>query len=133
MNKQELLTMLVLSEQESGLVQTLNKFYGANIKLEIGFSESICNCSIDELFFSVRSQNALKRASVFTVGDLIDLLNQERIRSIRNLGRKSVSEIKTRILQLGFDRLSDLGKVRFFKDLMERNPEKTAMLCNTAP
>ena len=99
MNKKELLTTLVLSEQRIGLVQTLHCFYGANIKVSIGYTNSACNTGIDELCFSVRSQNALKRASIFTVGEVINVLNQEQIEKIRNLGRKSISEIKTRILQ----------------------------------
>ena len=56
MNKQELLTTLVLSEQRIGLVQTLHCFYGANIKVSIGYTNSACNTGIDELCFSVRIQ-----------------------------------------------------------------------------
>lgn len=129
MNKQELLTTLVLSEQRIGLVQTLHCFYGANIKVSIGYTNSACNTGIDELCFSVRSQNALKRASIFTVGEVINALNQEQIEKIRNLGRKSISEIKTRILQFGFDQLSAGEKVQFFSILIDLNPEKTAEIC----
>ena len=85
--------------------------------------------AVIELCFSVRSQNALKRASIFTVGEVINALNQEQIEKIRNLGRKSICEIKTRILQFGFDQLSDGEKVQFFSTLIDLNPEKTAEIC----
>lgn len=131
MNKQELLAALKLSEQQRGLINTLHLYYGANIKVSLGYSRSACMTSVDELFFSVRSQNALKRASIFTVGDVIDALNDGQIEKIRNLGRKSVSEIKTRMLLFGFEELSEREQGRFFCSLMELNPEKTAALCGS--
>ena len=129
MNSQELLSALVTSERIIGLVQTLHCFYGSNVKVSISCAPDACGASIDELCFSVRSQNALKRASVFTVGEVIAVLNRNQIEKIRNLGRKSISEIKTRILQFGFDRLSDEEKIRFFRSLIQLNPEKTAHIC----
>lgn len=129
MNSQELLSALVLSEQKIGLVRTLHCFYGSNVTVSISCPPEEWGTGIDELCFSVRSQNALKRASVFTVGEVIGVLNRNQIEKIRNLGRKSVSEIKTRILQFGFDRLSDDGKIRFFQSLIQLNPEKTAHIC----
>ena len=111
------------------MAQTLHCFYGANIKVSIGYTTSARNASVDEMCFSVRSQNALKRASIFTVGEVINALNQEQIEKIRNLGRKSNSEIKTRILQFGFDQPSDGEKAQFFSTLIDLNPEKTAEIC----
>lgn len=129
MNKQELLAALTLSEQQRGLINTLHVYYGANIKVSLGYSRGTCMTSVDELFFSVRSQNALKRASIFTVGDVIDALNDGKIENIRNLGRKSVAEVKTRMLLFGFEQLSEREQGQFFCSLIELNPEKTATLC----
>ena len=48
---------------------------------------------IEELDLSVRSYNGLKRAGINTVEQL-QLMNFEDLRKVRNLGRKSISEIE---------------------------------------
>ena len=51
---------------------------------------------IDAIGLSVRSQNALQKAGVRTVGDMLDF-TQESLLEIRNLGQKSVEEILSKI------------------------------------
>lgn len=50
------------------------------------------NDSIDVLHLSVRSTNALKRASILTVGDMLNIPIEE-IGNIKNMGAKSVEEV----------------------------------------
>ncbi len=121
MSKEEMLKALIQSEHEIGLVHTLNKYYGSDIKVAVGFTSAACARSIDEINFSVRSHNALKRAGLFTVGDVIDALSEGELMKIRNLGRKSLAEIKTRILVCGFDQLSETEQKDFFQRLIEDN------------
>lgn len=128
MNEQELLAALLLSEQQRGLIQTLQLYYGADVKISLTVTRRVYLTGLDELCFSARSRNALRRASVNTVGDLIDALNDGRVEKLRNLGRKSVAEIKTRTLLFGFERLSERGKKQFFRSVIELNPERTAMI-----
>lgn len=52
--------------------------------------------SISKIGLSVRSENALKRAGVFTVEDLCKC-DEEKLNSIRNLGQKSIDEILCKI------------------------------------
>ena len=51
---------------------------------------------ISEINLSVRSYNCLKRANCDTVGDILDLLDEEGngLRKIRNLGARSEKEIQ---------------------------------------
>ncbi|MDO4460583.1 MAG: DNA-directed RNA polymerase subunit alpha C-terminal domain-containing protein, partial [Clostridia bacterium] len=90
MNKNELLSMLINSEKKVGLVPTLDHYFGNNLNVQVGYSKSSCEAGIDELCLSVRSINALKRASVFTVRDAVTLINGGSLEKIRNLGRKSI-------------------------------------------
>jgi len=106
---------------EYGLIQVIHDVYGSNIKVEIGFSNAACETSIDDINFSVRSQNALKRAGLFTVRNVIEAISHDGLLQIRNLGKKSMNEIKTRILAFGYDQLSVTGKLEFVRDLMKRN------------
>lgn len=54
------------------------------------------DASIDDLDLSVRAYNCLKRASISTVGDLMDL-SDEDLSEIRNLGRKAREEVKLKL------------------------------------
>ena len=69
----------------------------------------------------MRSYNALRRANVSTLGDLIEIINEGRLKNIRNLGTKSYNEIKTRLLVYGFEQLSEKEKAAFFNYLVENN------------
>ncbi|QEH62302.1 DNA-directed RNA polymerase subunit alpha [Spiroplasma chinense] len=55
---------------------------------------------IEDLDFTQRSLNCLKRANINTLRDLVSRTEDE-IQEIRNLGRKSLKEIKDKVVQLG--------------------------------
>ena len=56
--------------------------------------------SIDDLELSVRSYNCLKRAAINTVGELTQK-SEEDIMKVRNLGKKSLDEVKQKLAELG--------------------------------
>lgn len=62
--------------------------------------EQILEMTVDELDLSVRSYNCLKRANIHTVGDLINKTEEEMMR-VRNLGRKSLEEVVSKLAALG--------------------------------
>ena len=55
---------------------------------------------IDDLDFSVRAYNCLKRANVNTLGDLTEKTELEMMK-IRNLGKKSLKEVMDKIKDMG--------------------------------
>lgn len=121
MNQNEIVNELLKSANENGLIITLSEVFGRNIKISVPFSQRACETSIDELDFSVRASNAMKRAGIFTIGEVIDLIASEDLTRIRNLGKKTVNEIKTRILLFGYDKLTENEKKRFFYEVVARN------------
>ena len=56
--------------------------------------------SIDDLDLSVRSNNCLRRAGINTVDELIQK-SEEDMMKVRNLGRKSLDEVKKKLADLG--------------------------------
>lgn len=56
--------------------------------------------SIDDLDFSVRAYNCLKRAGISTLGDLTEKTELEMMK-IRNLGKKSLKEVIDKIKDMG--------------------------------
>ncbi|HEU0713871.1 TPA: DNA-directed RNA polymerase subunit alpha [Streptococcus pneumoniae] len=60
----------------------------------------ILDRTIEELDLSVRSYNCLKRAGINTVHDLTEKSEAEMMK-VRNLGRKSLEEVKLKLIDLG--------------------------------
>lgn len=56
--------------------------------------------SIDDLDLSVRSNNCLRRAGINTIEELCQK-SEEDMMKVRNLGKKSLDEIKKKLLDLG--------------------------------
>ena len=119
--RNEVVEGLVNAAEEFGLPTALYYVFGKSLRVRIEFSVSDCKSSIDELALSVRSQNALKRARIDTLGELVNKLNEGNLKQIRNLGKKSYSEIQTKILCYGYGRLSLKERQSFFDDLLTRN------------
>lgn len=62
--------------------------------------DRILDRTIEELDLSVRSYNCLKRAGINTVHDLTEQSEAEMMK-VRNLGRKSLEEVKLKLIDLG--------------------------------
>ena len=127
MNRTEIVNRTELSDTiykaclEQGLVSALAGNLGRNINVSLWFSVTACDAGIDQLELSVRSYNALRRAGIETVSQLVVGFNEGRIKSVRNLGAKSFREIQTRILVYGFEQLTEKEKRHFILDLVEKN------------
>ncbi len=98
-----------LGQAAATLSQYFNRFVsfpGSGGRLLMSSSSAFAGGSgasdarIEELDFSVRTYNCLKKANILTVGDLatqseVDLMN------IRNFGKKSLTEVKEKLQVLG--------------------------------
>ncbi|HGQ2808045.1 TPA: DNA-directed RNA polymerase subunit alpha [Streptococcus pneumoniae] len=62
--------------------------------------DRILDRTIEKLDLSVRSYNCLKRAGINTVHDLTEKSEAEMMK-VRNLGRKSLEEVKLKLIDLG--------------------------------
>ena len=62
--------------------------------------DKVLSMLIEDLDFSVRSYNCLKRAGINTVGDLINRTEEDMMK-VRNLGRKSLEEVMNKLVSLG--------------------------------
>lgn len=67
---------------------------------------TMLNMTIEELDLSVRSFNCLKRANINTVADLVNKTEDEMIK-VRNLGRKSLEEVKQKLQAMGLGLAED--------------------------
>lgn len=63
-------------------------------------SSKVLDMTIEDLDLSVRSFNCLKRANINTVADLAENTEDDMMK-VRNLGRKSLEEVKKKLEELG--------------------------------
>lgn len=63
-------------------------------------SSKVLDMTIEDLELSVRSFNCLKRANINTVADLAEKTEDDMMK-VRNLGRKSLEEVKKKLEELG--------------------------------
>ena len=70
------------------------------IEKEEDQKEKALEMTIEELELSVRSFNCLKRASINTVEELTESTEEDMMK-VRNLGKKSLDEVKNKLEELG--------------------------------
>ncbi|MBQ7847563.1 MAG: hypothetical protein IJZ37_06915 [Clostridia bacterium] len=121
MRKEEIATELYEAAADIGVTDTLYAVFGNTVDVCICFGSISCATKTDDLDFSVRAMNALKRAGLTTVGQVIDCIAGGELPRIRNLGRKTISEIKCNIMEFGYKALTEKEKKEFFLDVVERN------------
>jgi DNA-directed RNA polymerase subunit alpha len=68
--------------------------------------EKVLEMTIEELDLSVRSYNCLKRAGINSVQELTQK-SEEDMMKVRNLGRKSLDEVKAKLHELGLSLRND--------------------------
>ena len=98
----------VLNEHLNLFVDLSDEAYHTEIMVEKddNGTEKILEMTIEELDLSVRSFNCLKRAGINTVEDLISK-SEEEMMKVRNLGKKSLEEVISKLQSLGFNLTHD--------------------------
>lgn len=121
MNKTTLASKLYASTEQTDLISVL-KQYGNGLRFWIPISQAFWDTNIDCLNLAVRSRNGLMRAKATTIGETAELIMSEGgLESTRNLGRKSVAEIKTAVLVEAYNQLGPKGRLSFWEHFVENN------------
>ena len=121
MNRTSCLNDLCAASEKFGLIPELSMF-GNGLHFRIPMTQTLWDTTIDELNLTVRSRNGLMRAGTDTIGKVAELImNDDGLNKVRNLGRKSVAEIKTAILAEGYKQLDSKARLVFWQDFIDRN------------
>ena len=87
----------------------------------IPYSDRDFDVSVMSLGMSTRTSNALMRAKLKTIGDVVGFCNKHRITEILNLGRNSGIELFETILNHSWAHMNDDERLLFLVDTVERN------------
>ena len=85
-------------------VSTDMKFlYDLIVSAEVPMKKEEIDKSIDTLNLSIRTENCLKRAGMWTIRDLLAMKTMEGWMKVPNLGKKSFDETILKLKKLGFE------------------------------
>lgn len=92
----------ILTEHLNIFVDLTDQAQNAEIMIEKeeDQKEKVLEMTIEELDLSVRSYNCLKRAGINTVHELTQKTEEDMMK-VRNLGRKSLEEVREKLAELG--------------------------------
>ncbi|MED0660347.1 DNA-directed RNA polymerase subunit alpha [Bacillus smithii] len=98
----------ILTEHLNIFVNLTDEAQNAEIMVEKeeDQKEKVLEMTIEELDLSVRSYNCLKRAGINTVQELANKTEEDMMK-VRNLGRKSLEEVKAKLNELGLSLRKD--------------------------
>lgn len=95
---------------------------GDHFRFPVYMTPAFMDTDIDSLDLSFRSSNCLKKAGYFTIGALVENINgREELLKIRNMGKKSVSEVMEKLFCYQFSLLNDDMKKKFVTRVVELN------------
>ena len=101
-----------------GILATLQKM--GVYEAIVPYSTRLAELSIDEMNLTVRSSNGLKRANIHTFSNLKDVLGTENgLSHIRNIGTKSIKEIKQFFFEECYARLLPYEKAQYWQEVLD--------------
>ena len=106
---------------QEGFVRTVGKTFGVGACVRVPFTDTALKTDVLGLDLSVRSTNCLMRAGVKTVAQLLDVIAEDRLWSVRNLGKKSRAEIRVKTFEFGYACLSEKEKKGLIGALLTEN------------
>lgn len=88
----------------------------------VPYSDRFAKLSIDEMSLTVRSSNGLKRAGALTFGQLKELLSIENgLINVRNIGQKSIKEIKRVFFEECYSKLLPYEKAHYWQEILDKH------------
>ena len=102
-----------------GILETLKKL-GIH-EAVVPYSPRLAELSIDEMNLTVRSSNGLKRANIHSFSQLHNRMQDKNgLINIRNIGQKSLKEIKQIFFEECYQRLLPYEKAQYWQELLDK-------------
>ena len=112
-----------INEQLNGVtLEELRERRGGSIRFPVYTSGELMAADISDLDLTVRAFNCLKRASISTVGELVERIDgKEDLLKIRNMGTKSANEVMQHLFFYQYSLLQPERRKKFLERVMELN------------
>ena len=87
----------------------------------IPYTEEMLDARILDLNMTTRTTNALMRAHLKTIKDVVEFCSKEKITKVKTLGNNSCIELFESILDYCWSKMDDNRRADFLIDIVERN------------
>lgn len=113
---------IIVSKMASGksLTDALKDVYTKR-RVSISYNEDMMTVSIYNLRMSSRVTNALMRAHLTTLGEVIEFCDQQKITNVKTLGVNGGTEVFEAILNYLWTEMTEDEQMDFLIDVVERN------------
>ena len=119
----DVMDIIVSKMKEGANLSKAMKLVYSKRKVCIPCNDAIFDAGIDVLNLSNRTSNALMRARLFTVKEVINFIIEDGVKRIRNLGLNSGVELFESILDYSWANMTNDERTTFLIDAVERNSE----------
>lgn len=104
--------------ERNGILETL---YNLDVHdALVPYDSRLAGVSIDEMNLTVRASNGLRRANIHTLGKLKETLEIENgLSNIRNIGFKSIKEIKQQFFETCYEKLLPYEKAQYWQKVLD--------------
>ena len=115
--------MMEIMNQEEGV--TLRKKHGGKFYFPVYTNPEMMKTSIESLDLNVRPYNCLRRRGISTIGEIIRIIEEGGdLKSLRNCGAKSVSEIMEKLFLFQYYALKPERREKYILEVIRMNQEK---------
>ena len=109
--------------ERDGLIKSVRAILGDGVIVRLPFASVVYDRPIEDLSLSTRSYNCLCRNGIVKIDHLLTNLQRDDFSKMRNLGVKSLNEIKNKVIDYGYKNLSKGEQIKFLSGLIEDNCE----------
>ena len=107
---------------DSSLIDSDRIKSGGGFVYSVYLGEEFTESDIDSLDLSVRASNCLKRAGIYTVGDLCKRVDRSSdLKSIRNCGHTSIIEIMDKLFYYNYICMQPEKRAEYIEETIKRN------------
>jgi DNA-directed RNA polymerase alpha subunit len=90
-------------------------------RVAIPYNDDMLAISVRNLHMSSRTTNALMRAHLVTLGEVVRLCNQQKITDVKAMGTSGGTELFESVLNYLWEEMTEDEKMSFLIDVVERN------------
>lgn len=111
---------------ENGLIRTLEAVFGSRCVLPLPLSSAVCAAPVTELVLHSRGCNGLMRLKLNNIGELADMIADNRLAAVRNVGDKTIREIKTALVTYVWGQMDEEDRKELLRGILESSTSCSA-------
>ena len=112
---------LYMAAEENGFMNVLTGM-GVTPHVRLPIDKAFLEQPLEVLDLSLRAWNGLMRAGITDIQHLVDRLSWPNgLSNIRNFGKKSIAEVKSKLTELAYEQLTEPERISFWQYFIDNS------------